>query len=685
MYFISFLLFLITISGSVLLGRIIIRLFKLNLPVSLYFPIGLFTVLGIGNILVYPIIYFQLAKWWLYLFYIVLLCLPFITLFRFKSIQRKYLLYFSLLIFYVLLMAYFSSRNALGEISFDTVHYLSLVQENSIESFFNLSYVDNGNIKNFINPIDDYQSYYYFASMFVWLVETLLQKIGSTILPLTTGVYIWIFSCLLYALNFSLVYSVLDYLKLKSRLLTLGIGIFVLLFIGNIYYYNNFAFYGNSFRTTIVSFIMFLIYRQLNEKLQLSSYSILIMLMSSALIGASSSGYFIGLFGLYAFVAVINEQKQLIGNYRALIFLTLPTVLFVIFNFNQFIVHLLFITIFAYISFVLNDLVQNRTLNLVLFWIIRLLVFAIIPLFIWFISFQLLRGGYQDLSYFFREFSTGDMIWDYFTFRSWVHVIVNTLYLTGLVSFILLGKSIYRWILLVIILTFINPVSIMLVHRYFAGLVTYRSFEIVFNHFSIILFLSSLYYVFKKIKKGRFYSVAILVISCVLTYNQVTTYYNPLFIPSENMNSWEKLTQDEVDTFKFLKTKIYTEQLYRPTVVSQIHSIKGFVPNIIVPITFNQMRTIDRYSNSANAPTPLHNIFVYREYSAQQIYNTEPDYRNTCKYLADAKVDFVIIAHNQVFIEDGEYVPLFVRMRSCGDLEYSNEGYAIFRLNTDNK
>lgn len=117
-------------------------------------------------------------------------------------------------------------------------------------------------------------------------------------------------------------------------------------------------------------------------------------------------------------------------------------------------------------------------------------------------------------------------------------------------------------------------------------------------------------------------------------------------------------------------------------VVSQVPSVKGFVSNIDSVLDYNSYRSIDRFDlNTTPAFSPLWNIFVPRDYYGQAIFSDEPDYMNTCQYLVESRVDFVLVDSTQYYIDStGGFVPLFIRVRDCATEVYSNNRYILYQF-----
>lgn len=666
---------------SFFIGSFLFSLLNIRLSKILLIPVGFFGLIGITNFFAYIIVFFHLPTYLLFILYFLMIFVSVAYVFKKRVFYFKFEYFKNPLVFflivYVFIMILISSRQTIAEQSFDTIIYLSTVLEGAFANTFTSFDVDSGVARNYIFPIDDYQSYYYFGSFVILLIEKIIKFISKDVFVISTSVFMWSFSILFYVINFLMTVTFIRYLKIKSKLINLSLGIFVLFFIGNFYYNNTYAFYGNSYRTLIIALMMFIMYVYLNEGLDIRPISTLLMLLSSALIAVSASGYFIGLFAIYGFITyLINNKLQKDILFSVLLKLSIPTVFFVIFYVA--VDSLLKLTVLSGVMIILYTALYfaNKAFPKITLIILKNATNYVIPTLIVLISIYLIWTGYMSPSVFFKDTQSADMAWSYFEFIKFPNSIVNILYLLGLFIFILKSRSKFKWILLIIIGTFINPISIIFVYRFLTGHIFYRGFDSILNSFTIVLFLYSVLNLFSK----QFLNVILFVLTLVLAIYQSTGYYHFYFIPSEDFSPIYKTEQSQVEIFEFLKSKIIFEEYDRARVVSQIHSIKGFVPNIETPVSFNFVRVLNKFEGGYVAHTPLHNIFIYRDYFGQKIYNTEPEYINTCYYLIDIKTDFIVVAKNQSFDNNGEVKFLYHVVRECSTQVFENDEYFVYQM-----
>ena len=266
-----------------------------------------------------------------------------------------------------------------------------------------------------------------------------------------------------------------------------------------------------------------------------------------------------------------------------------------------------------------------------------------------------------------------DMVWDYFRLDHPVLLVMNVLYVIGIVFFVKKRKEIsFSSYLIFAVIAFINPVNIILVRKFLAYIVFYRSYEVIMNFFTYALLLDLVLKLFSKI---RFFNVGLACLFCVLTFVQAGSYYHDFYRPSEQFNRLYKVEELELDMLQVF-TGLISYEDERVTVVSQMDSLKGFVPDITLAFS---MREVELYSINTGKSNLL-KIFYPRRHAGQQMFDEEPDFRCACDELIDQLIDYVIIDKKQVYWDNGKYEHLYYLVRNCAELTYENDRYALFRF-----
>lgn len=666
------------------LGQWINRRLTLNLSSVLMFPVGLASFFGVIQFLFYPVVYFQLPVW---VFFICICIIGTIGIVLFfKQIQIKKMLSnrFNIvfIVFYVIMMVYISSQRTLGQNSFDTIHYLSLVMEGASSKTFSFVQLDTGYATSVFNVPYDFQSFYAFGSYLIYFFDHIVNVLSPNYLVVSANIYIWVVSVFYFILESTLVLGFLTELKVSSKFVYWALLLILLGFFGNFYYNNVYAFFGNTYRTAIVSLFIFSIFKA-KTKLNLNT-AIWLSLLSSSLISVSSSGLFLGMMLLttYMYVFFINgDNTDDIG--KILVILMLPTMIFACAYLGSNNIGLLLSIIVLETILILVLLMYDLaplTLKNKIYRLMKLSVFIGIPSLILFYSlFSLIRGTnlYPN---FFQDHRAYDMVWYYFSFNTLNGVALNSLMLVTLAFFLVAYQGFMKNFILFLIVLFINPLSAIFVHRFLADVVYYRSFELVFNAFTIILFTE---YLLSNLKCYWFYralSVSFMVMCLVIAVDQSSKYYHDSFIPTSKYSSLFRIDGTQADALSVLKTKIVLEGYQSARVVSQIEQVRGYVPNVITPISNESIRNIDKYQVNHES-SKLLTIFENRDFIGQKIFDVEPDYAHTCDYLIQEKVDFVIVDKNQFLIDENNIViPLYFKVRDCADSVFENKDYIIYQF-----
>lgn len=677
---ISSFLFVLSFIG---LGSFINQKLNLKLNQLFYYPIGYFTLLGFIQFLIYPWVQLRLPSQFLFIIILVLMIfsLGLGLLYLWKNkFNIKVILTFLIGFIFVGWIGYLMSRQTLGQNSFDYTYYLSMVAHNANSS--TLGWTDFGTgLPIALNIQYDFQSYYTLGSFLLFAFEPIQRLLSPNLFMITSGLYIWVFSILFYTLEFTLFVGLaVHFKKLKSLAFVVGALIF-LGFFSATYYNLTFAFFGNTIRTWIVTFLLFEIVRRYDEQdFSLKSH-VWMMLLSSALIAVSSTGFFLGFMLLVAYVLLLFFRQEHIKFYISrILIIILPTFVFALYYMLIPSALVLVILVLFYggiwLLTYLKGNVQAIILNIVKWslWIGFPTVILVYSLS------QIIKGGSIYPS-FFQDHRAYDMVWYYFNIEDNFKGFLNSLFFISLILFLIKSKSSLREVLIVLIILFINPISVYFVHKFLASVVYYRSYELIFNPFTVFMFVIGIESLIQSrflVNRILFASLIVFLVPNVLLHSFY--YYHDSFIPNDTYNTLYKLDNSQIEPLSVLKTKVLLENYKEAKVVSQIETVLSHVPNVINILNNDVIRGIDKFSIRPEE-SKLLNIFIVRDFIGQEIFDKEPDYENTCNYLIDEKVDFVIVDKNQFYVnEDGSFTPLYFKVRDCSTQIYENENYLIYQF-----
>lgn len=656
-------------------GSIFQDVFEWKISKYINILLGFSIIVGVLNIVIYPIIHYKISSDIFLVLFLVIICLP---IFFYKKVVffrlNRSALVFGLILIIRILISY---NRGIAEESFDTVHYLSYIIE-AAKGYFLTQFDVSGSMRIGVEAVDDFSSHYYILSSIYRVIEFTKTNLNFDILTLTMPSVIWISSIFYYILSISLTFASMSILNIRNRIHQLIIILLTQFFIGSFYYNSVFSFYGNTYRTLFTGVLVLLIYLALQRNKFDIYYSILIMLTSSAILGFSGSGYLISFIAIYTYVVLVLRNKGLSNKNLALIYgLFIPVILFVA-NFWMIGKTVSSTTIVILLLFYLLLMVVTFALRFSLQIIYKTFFYVIFPLGILLYSLKINQATplMQD---FFIQRSYTDMVWDYLSISSFRNILFNGLLWTSVVFYSLKSKDVFSKYFIVVLAIFINPFIYPFITNVMAyDLVYQRNYDALFNTFTIVLLFA---FLLQYQDRNRTVQIGVISVSIFLAQYSTFNNYHFYFDREENYNGFNRLPQDQVDTFEVLNTKIYLEGYERAKVVSQIISVKGFVPNISTVIDFNVFRNIDRFDDIYDTEySKLWNIFIYRDYYGQKVFAEEPDYANTCMYLIDEQVDFVIVDSQQFYMENGDYRPLYHRVRDCATEVFSNERYTLYQF-----
>lgn len=666
------------------LGFYLNQRFNFKFDSWLFFPFGLIAWFGIIQFFIYPVVWLKIPTIYLFvLLFILIITINALALFSKPKIEfRLYdlLFYFSMFIF-VIIMVYFASNRTLGQNSFDTNFYLSMVVQGASSN--NLSFVEYGTgfITNVVNTQYDYQSFYAFGSFILASLDPIIHFLNPSYFSITSHTYIWTFSILFYMFEFTLLLGMIKQLKLLKNPLVPFIALLFLGYHSLVYYNSIFAFFGNTYRMWILAFLMFEIYLSLKTE----NYRPLILLSSSsALISVSSTGFFLGIIVLTPFVIILFYRKlefnRIIKNISMIILPTLVFALFYLGSNNISVFSFILVNILVLYGILTVLYFSKKTYKSKVYSITRLLILYGIPVFILGYSIFAYSYGYKLPQPFFFDHRAYDMVWYYFNTDSRVHLLINIFYFTSLICYLILIKGTNRWYILALVILFINPISAQFVAKFLASVVYYRSFEVIFNPFTILIMSTSVIQLVKynKLKYILSFILVLYFVPSVIEHSQL--YYHNSFLPSETYSSLYRVNSSEIETLSVLKTKIMLEKYEKAKVVSQIEMVRGFVPNVVTPISNESIRSINRYAINSEK-SKLLTIFMNRDFIGQEIFDVKPEYDKTCQYLMDDRIDFVVVDKNQFYIDEGGVIiPLYFKVRDCATPIYENKDYFIYQF-----
>ncbi len=576
--------------------------------------------------------------------------------------------------FCIVMVLIFMNRTMALE-TFDSMHYLSVVNEGIGTEYFGFIDYETGAITDFISITDDYESFYHLNSFILWGLAHVYEFLNSSQV-FTIQIYVWSMSFLFFVLLFCFFVDLTNRFQFSSKHKLIS-GIFILLFVAGHYWNNSLTFLGNTYRQFYSAIIALELYTMFRKKTFSMEECFSLSILTGALIAFSSSAFLLNFIVLFCLLVVLlNHSIESYG--KKVIILTVPTVMYGMVYFlnmkKMSWIYCLCIVLFYLFCFAYDHCLKKWHNRIA--WLIHMgLAFSWIVI----VSLSLkciIFDNYPLLEFFFN-YSSYDMIWDFFSFNDFRHIVINTPILIGaFLSFKQVKSDLYMKYLLLLILFFVNPVSMTFVKVYLAGILSQRIFETVFNYYNCIIFLFVFFEVFKN-KFGNGDNI-LLTALCVVSLTYLFSYYHDSFRPEEDFHPLYKMQRDEVEILSTLNEYVKSSSR-RYRIVSQSDATKGYISNIKM---MHEFRGYDKYTLNEES-SMIVKLFLPRDYPGQVMFTDEPDFHCMCDTLIKNRVDFVLIDKNQVFLDKEVVLPIEFLVRDCAELLFENETYAIYRFYWD--
>lgn len=683
---------IIILSISYLFGTSIANKFFSNNYQVPRTAIGFFLLLGIFQFFSFLIIYLKLDSVILMISLIGIFLMSLIVVIKNRQLEyfsKKEMQYLLFCIIFTLILFAMMSLQTQGEKAFDSVHYTSMVIENSASSKIGGFSAFSGIIGNDINVQYDYQSFYHFFSMIIKLVRNVFSIENISLTP----IYLNVSAIMYFFILSELLFKSLTYLKNKniSKLGLLSIFFWTLLFFMN-YFNISLNFFGNTWKTLVIATIMLSIYQFINSKDYKKIY--ILTFLFSALIACSSSGFFIAAFiAISFFFYLIFKNYKDYRTYFSFAVSCLPIAIFTFLYIESismlvatmiFIIYIILI-LFALLSKKLNDKQWDILLKLlrISFYCI-VLFFIIISYFVSNTMFPGVDAHFSGYDFFFRINSVGDMTLNYFQSINFSEMIRNIIFWVMILVFIVKieYEREYKLLLLLIVLLFLNPFVTPFVAKYMTYMVYSRSFEIIVNPFILTIIAGSIFSVVVGKKINYFFSIILTLVSIYLIYQITTNYYSTYLIPTSDYNSEYRITNNEYELYNEVIQEVNESPFERPKILSQNIGLKGYIPRIEVLLDANQYRSAPAYSDlNVDAPSEWMNIFYPRDFYGQKVWNEEPDFKNTCNAVYESKADYLVIDKAITYQEDELYLPFTFKVRECSTKIFENNDWAFYKVN----
>lgn len=651
-----------------LVGRLIVNsICKTKLQI--YFPVGLLCVLGI----IYPtslLINYCASFYILLVIYLFLFVLSIYLMIRKIDCIDKSINYVGFIVAIVIciVLTYYSYNTTLGNLNgFDSVHYLNMVSQNiginrlnsrdiylnTIPAEFPMMYYTN-------------EVYYYFAGVILFCVSKIFTLLK---INMYYGVgFVWIFQILFNFTIGSIIFE--SFKRIKCKIGFLACSIPIIFVFAKLYYNNAFGFYGNSWYTLALAYIMLFIFDYFDNQ-ENNRYIIYLLLLGMC--SLTSSGIYTSifiLFGLFFFSKNENCIKEysivlLIPIFNALFMERKPLIM------NIFVPLGLAVLCFVAGNYIYKFLNKNNRKKYFLLLCILLLFFLS----------RKYSNGLFDFTGIFNNLSQRqDMSLNYFDIKNDIFIIsfykVFVLALL-LLSIIINHKKKYIMFFFIIIITFFNPFNCNFINRYIS--VYYRAYSIFFNPFILYIMFDELMVIInnKYINYGISFLIAIVLFLNIDFVNPIIYHYQ--FKPVDGYNGFYKMNDDEIDIINQLKDNIYYYKDDNPYIITNNLLTMSMLPQG----KYLYGKSKYQSANWSESEKELYAIFYQPEYLGDHI-KKDPDYNDMLKYINDANVNYLVVDKTIEYYDTdiSLYSYLYLKVNEVCSIYpvYENNSFVLYRF-----
>lgn len=656
------------------LGRVILTSLKRK-PFDFSFVVGFIFVMAVLYVTCWPITAFN-GNFYTLLVLMIIEFLGSLVLIvkQFKNIDWSFDWKLGLaFIVVVLFECYISYNRTLGELhGFDTLYYLNFVNYNIGNPELNSVHPHFGTVPN--NEIQQityvFQSMYYFASVIIFSGRKVLGIIGKTFETLPA--YFWTFQVMLHAMLVGTSLTCLKEIKSKNKTFNIAMALLLLLFVGNFYYNNVFGFIGNNWRMSIHAIATLFLFRYFKNNEDIDLY--IFYICQLALCGVASTGTFAAVFVLFGlFYTFYRTRKNVLKEYALVLFVPAYNVIVTKLGTDM---KWLIATIVLFIAiYLLNDFIITLFKNKFVRYGSVIVLFLIT-----FIASLLITKNPFNFYAFTNNYSEyADMSWDYFDFKDFRHWIFNPIVLIPSTYYLVKNKEHpFSKMSLLLILIIYNPFCCTFINK--INWVYYRTYDIIINQYTLILFSVYLIEDLKKENLKKSLSLVLLACSIVLSVIQIPRVYHETFIPDENYNKLLKIDNRELELIQNVRELIKVHGIKNPRIINQTFLMPSFIQD--ARNLFGKEKRFNLLEETNSRFQCYHIFFPHDDVYDNYYFEADIDYANTNFYLEDSGYDILIIDRNSYYQdENGEYKPVTSLVDTDKFLEeYGTADYGVYYL-----
>ena len=251
-------------------------------------------------------------------------------------------------------------------------------------------------------------------------------------------------------------------------------------------------------------------------------------------------------------------------------------------------------------------------------------------------------------SYAFQDHQKYDMVKDYsFRFSYLMDNILNVIRYIGILIILFKAKSdednFLKTLIIIMMLIFVNPFAVSTIAYFVASNVFYRAIEVLFNPFTEMILLLYVYNEAINIKLEKVLCIGLIIITClghVLSFNDNENGLYTFYINGgKEVNGLSKLEDDEVEAINYLMEYMHENPINdrQPVLISHSSGIRTYIPNAYVLFTPR-----DQFYPHTRLNEEFYQIAKrHRDWED----NSNIDYSNTCGYINEYGVDYLLIRY----------------------------------------
>ena len=664
---------LVSTSYGVMLNKKI--KYKLNDFVT---PIGFALLMMLLQICYYPAMLFNWSSNYEHIMTLIVFAVGVIyALKNYKDILDEYLHKRTLIIGLAFIVFVVVFYQCYIDITFsDSQMYLNYMSQNINTDHVNMFNLWTGEYGKEWDTIYLFQGYYHFGSSMCYLINSPYYLFGVGGLVENITIQTWGLGMLYSIMSSMLIYNFTDYFKTNKwvKYIILAFGLFYL----NFFYWRvALSFYGNTFRTIYTCAMLFYLYRYFREDRIDFKYAVIII--GFAGIAFSSSFLFISFSIMYALMVYMFYTKNR-NSIREMADFVLPILVYALACFYK---DNLVLFIIGIISAPLYFLFRNRSFMIRITdvieeflhkYAIQIFVIGVTVLMVvgGFIYYQINPGYEYNYRHYFENHQSYDMIKDYFfIYTGKSQNLVNIMRWVGVILLFMIktddkGMKFFKYLFIVLFVVFLNPLCVIAISKMFASNVYYRTFDVIFNPLTEMLFIVL---IITKWNKKWMYGLMIVFVAYMISYAHIASQINEYtgeygYYLHRGVMPKYKMDYYNYDVIKAFEEDIRDKSFDRQIrIISHAEGLRTFEPDV------HQLFTAREYYY----PGDRINYEFYEQarnhYSWETYYET--DFSSACKYIDRFDVDYVIVE----WLQNWDFE---IEISKCGELVYESEVYKIY-------